>query len=236
MWGHSVPYISLLSMENTSFYNSSSLEVEVNPHVFEVKVWKLSSRRPHLFLHCRTPHVWTLPSRRMHHRHSTWGDFYFTHRRAGNYVILKSSKRILVGGWTNPFEKYARQNGFIFPNFRGLSCHHLVIIQETNKIDTLTRPWELTYQHIPLAVFRTFESIIVRTSSLLGGMVILWIRFLEGKQNGVISGASCRSTIRSCMSVTFAEWTLHWKGWGHWFRSSWNLCTKLLGIRCCGLI
>ena len=26
---------------------------------------------------------------------------------------------ILVGSWTNPFEKYARQNGFIFPNFRG---------------------------------------------------------------------------------------------------------------------
>ena len=25
----------------------------------------------------------------------------------------------LVGGWTNPFEKYARQFGFIFPNFRG---------------------------------------------------------------------------------------------------------------------
>ena len=25
----------------------------------------------------------------------------------------------LAGGWTNPFEKYARQNGFIFPNFRG---------------------------------------------------------------------------------------------------------------------
>ena len=25
----------------------------------------------------------------------------------------------LVGGWTNPFEKYARQNGFIFPKFRG---------------------------------------------------------------------------------------------------------------------
>ena len=24
----------------------------------------------------------------------------------------------LVGGWTNPFEKYARQNGFIFPKFR----------------------------------------------------------------------------------------------------------------------
>ena len=26
---------------------------------------------------------------------------------------------ILVGGWTNPSEKYASQNGFIFPNFRG---------------------------------------------------------------------------------------------------------------------
>ena len=27
--------------------------------------------------------------------------------------------QFLVGGWTNPFETYARQNGFIFPNFRG---------------------------------------------------------------------------------------------------------------------
>ena len=38
----------------------------------------------------------------------------------------------LVGGF-NPSEKYARQNGFIFPNFRGekiiksLSCDHLAI-------------------------------------------------------------------------------------------------------------
>ena len=24
----------------------------------------------------------------------------------------------LVGGWTNPFEKYARPNGFIFPKVR----------------------------------------------------------------------------------------------------------------------
>ena len=36
----------------------------------------------------------------------------------------------LVGGF-NPLEKYARQNGFIFPKVRGenkkyLSCHHLV--------------------------------------------------------------------------------------------------------------
>ena len=39
-------------------------------------------------------------------------------------------KNELVGGF-NPFEKYARQIGFIFPKFRGenkkyLSCHHLM--------------------------------------------------------------------------------------------------------------
>ena len=46
-----------------------------------------------------------------------------------SYIIIHHP--FLVGGF-NPFEKYARQNGFIFPNFRGenkkyLSCHHLVI-------------------------------------------------------------------------------------------------------------
>ena len=30
---------------------------------------------------------------------------------------LKKNKQ-LVGGWTNPSEKYARQNGFIVPDFR----------------------------------------------------------------------------------------------------------------------
>ena len=40
---------------------------------------------------------------------------------------------ILVGGWTNPLEKYARQNGFIFPNVRDenkryLSCQHLRVV------------------------------------------------------------------------------------------------------------
>ena len=30
---------------------------------------------------------------------------------------MKSSL-VIVGGWTNPFEKYACQNGFIFPKFR----------------------------------------------------------------------------------------------------------------------
>ena len=32
--------------------------------------------------------------------------------------IIYLYKYYLVGGF-NPFEKYARQNGFIFPNFRG---------------------------------------------------------------------------------------------------------------------
>ena len=34
-------------------------------------------------------------------------------------LFMKSLTNYLVGGWTNPFEKYDRQNGFIFPNFRG---------------------------------------------------------------------------------------------------------------------
>ena len=44
----------------------------------------------------------------------------------------RTIKSWLVGGWTNPSAKYARQNGFIFPPFfRGenkkyVSCHHLV--------------------------------------------------------------------------------------------------------------
>ena len=43
---------------------------------------------------------------------------------------INHPKTNLVGGF-NPVEKYARQNRFIFPNFRGenkeyLSCHHLV--------------------------------------------------------------------------------------------------------------
>ena len=43
---------------------------------------------------------------------------------------------LLVGGF-NPFEKYARQIGFIFPNFRDehkkyLSCHHPVYHKNSN--------------------------------------------------------------------------------------------------------
>ena len=34
----------------------------------------------------------------------------------------------LLGGWTNPFEKYDRQIGFIFPNFRG---EHKKLIETT---------------------------------------------------------------------------------------------------------
>ena len=39
-------------------------------------------------------------------------------------------RKRLVSGWTNPFEKYARQNGFIFPKFRG----------ENNKIFEVSPP------------------------------------------------------------------------------------------------
>ena len=41
------------------------------------------------------------------------------------FTVVESVKKSptkqtkLVGGWTNPFEKYARQNGFIFPKVRG---------------------------------------------------------------------------------------------------------------------
>ena len=43
-------------------------------------------------------------------------------RRVSNEIHgnrRRKTVHILVGGWTNPFEKYVRQNGFIFPNFRG---------------------------------------------------------------------------------------------------------------------
>ena len=48
-----------------------------------------------------------------------------------------SSKQYLVGGF-NPFENYARQNGFIFPKFRGETSehiwnHHLDIQQVSNQ-------------------------------------------------------------------------------------------------------
>ena len=36
-------------------------------------------------------------------------------------------EEFLVGGWTNPSEKYARQNGFIFPNFRGENSKNIWI-------------------------------------------------------------------------------------------------------------
>ena len=52
--------------------------------------------------------------------------------KVGSFFLSQSH---LVGGF-NPFEKYARQNGFIFPKFRGenkkyLSCHHLAMILKT---------------------------------------------------------------------------------------------------------
>ena len=48
-----------------------------------------------------------------------WGSnlpFSFEIERISNYLCAINCN--LVGGWTNPSEKYDRQNGFIFPNFR----------------------------------------------------------------------------------------------------------------------
>ena len=45
--------------------------------------------------------------------------FFHAYLVADNSWWIDKCNEYLVGGWTNPFEKYARQNGFIFPNFRG---------------------------------------------------------------------------------------------------------------------
>ena len=57
---------------------------------------------------------------------------------------------------TNPSEKYDRQNGFIFPNFRGehkryLSCHHLVMVSW----------WLVVIYHFRKARFEKEYSILV---------------------------------------------------------------------------
>ena len=49
-----------------------------------------------------------------------------------SFHFSREDKDKLVGGF-NPTEKYARQIGFIFPNFRVkidkyLSCHHLLLM------------------------------------------------------------------------------------------------------------
>ena len=43
----------------------------------------------------------------------------FSNQRIGltnSQLCIDLGKGWLVGGWTNPFEKYDRQIGFIFPN------------------------------------------------------------------------------------------------------------------------
>ena len=54
---------------------------------------------------------------------------FFSNMRLEGFLTTDGEKTHLVGGWTNPFEKNARQNGFIFPKFRvenkkSLSCHY----------------------------------------------------------------------------------------------------------------
>ena len=101
---------------------------------------------------------------------------------------------VVVGGWTNPFEKYARQNGFIFPNFRGenktyLSCHHpgcccrsplerwLCWISESLQCDAEEFGWQ---------IFRSIEDSTCRTlhpwkltlwTQSHGGLVQMIFRF-----------------------------------------------------------
>jgi len=45
--------------------------------------------------------------------------------------VVKKCEKILLGGWTNPSQKYDRQNGFIFPNFgvtiKNIWNHHLIM-------------------------------------------------------------------------------------------------------------
>ena len=51
-------------------------------------------------------------------------------------MVMKTAD--LVGGWTNPFEKYARQNGNLpqtgLKNQKYLSCHHPVIYLQVQSI------------------------------------------------------------------------------------------------------
>ena len=53
----------------------------------------------------------------------------------GPFIRLWLVNFLLVGGWTNPFQKYARQDGNHLPQFSGwilkkcLSCHHLVALR-----------------------------------------------------------------------------------------------------------
>ena len=64
---------------------------------------------------------------RMHVNHIGGG--FSTNPSEQEWVEVEQESTNLVGGWTNPIETYARQNGFIFPQVSGwkinLSCHQL---------------------------------------------------------------------------------------------------------------
>ena len=79
----------------------------------------------------------------------------------------------LVYGWTNPLEKYVRQNGFIVPNFWGenkkyLSCHHPVMFLSwtPTKNQQITSP---SVKKIPILIFPTFRLATSFPSSMLKG-------------------------------------------------------------------
>ena len=66
------------------------------------------------------PTYWNIPQTIHQRKTANKNDMFIANlwiRMVG--VCLLKRGHFLVGVWTTPFEKYARQNGFIFPNFRG---------------------------------------------------------------------------------------------------------------------
>ena len=73
----------------------------------------------------------------------------------GKQAAIFRVQTLLVGGF-NPSEKYARQIGFIFPNFRGenkksLSCHHLASMKPNGRTSRAPSPSGQCWRHWPLA-------------------------------------------------------------------------------------
>ena len=89
----------------------TALKCQVDPFLLTIPFWKVSiynndpTKRPY--------YVWGGEW----HLGVDWWAFLDSNWFKTN---LLSAQTLLVGGWTNPLEKkYARQNGFILPNFRG---------------------------------------------------------------------------------------------------------------------
>ena len=100
----------------------------------------------------------------------------------------------LVGGWTNPLEKYARQNGNHFRNFRGenkksLSCHHPVVLYSfffktkiSAKPTSVSCPWDFfSFSCLSFTFFQgieIFESSAFPVTSAQVGSGVPWEVFI----------------------------------------------------------